>query len=531
MAGFIATLGQCRQYLLHHLFRRNVSTVNETMSADTATVSVNTSGDLSLRLTILCLLTTFGGYLADPVIIERLLHPARFYNSDPTDFVTNLQLVTTASLGCSTLQTLLHCFQVFRLHGLFDPKNSAKNKSTHKSKTAFGNTSGTSFYPTHHALSRTQSGVAGVGNGFWARVLELVPHSKVHAKFDYEVLEHNHLKLRAIHKYDQGKQRSTIDNWDEKLRGPKPYVVTEAKSLTKYFDDIAVSEVPAIALMFYYGFIAVRVPGYFTFLLTMMYPLAVKLFFAGVSISRKTFHVLNSESFANNTAIFEIQLGGSRLSSIEGKHALVHRFFGYYGQPIRNISIERIIMVSLALCLGPLPFVVAFFAMNTNYAHVWLAHQAFVMFGWFLARILNLDSCGRTEERIAKALYRGLKVIFVNADGTSAIDVVLHTSFAAPKPTNAPTLVSAKPLVSIAEETEIDTGIVSTSSGDSSADFLSTVHATSPESVAGSEVSDVDTEPQTPPAGFQAPTFPAAILRLPNSACKFCLLQMFVPTY
>ncbi|KAE9985065.1 hypothetical protein EG328_004331 [Venturia inaequalis] len=527
MAEFIAALDKRRQYLLRHLYPGNVSTINETMAVNTTTIPMNTSADLSLKLTILCLLTTLGGYVADPVIIERLLHPARFYNSDPTDLISNLQLTTITSLGCSMLGILVHCFQVFRLHGLLDPKNSPKNKSTHTSNFAFGNTLGTSFYPAHHALSRTQSNraVAGVGNGFWARVLELIPHSKVHAKFDYEMVEQNRLKLCGIHKFDQEKH---IGNWDEKNRGPKPQVVSEQKSLLKWFDDITSTEVPAIVLVFYYGFIATRVSGYFTFFLAMMYPFAVKIFFAIISVDRKTFHVLNAESFANNTAIFELDFGGSRLSSIEGEHALVHRFFEYYGQPTRNISLERTIMVSLAVCLGPLPFIVAFFALKTDYAYIWLAHQAFVMFGWFLARILNLNSCGRTEERIANALYKGTRVIFVNADGSSAIDVILLTSFVAPKPATAPTLISARPLVPIAEETENDAA-ESTSSGDSSANAVSTALETPPESVAGSEVSDADAESQPP--GLQAPTFPAALLRLPNSACKFHFPQISVPMY
>ncbi|TLD38279.1 hypothetical protein E2P81_ATG00822 [Venturia nashicola] len=485
------------------------------MPANATTIPTNTSSDLSLRFTLLCLLTMLGGYLADPVIIERLLHPARFYNSDPTDFISNLQLMTITSLGCSTLQVLLWCFEVFRLHGLLDPKNSPKNKSTHTSNFAFGDTLGTSFYPTHRAFSRTQSNgaVTGVGNGFWARVLELIPHSKVHAKFDYEVLEHNRLKLRALHKYDEEKY---FRSWDAKVRGPMPQIVSEQKSYLKWFDDITSTEVPAIVLVFYYGFIATQRPGYFTFLLAMIYPFAVKIFFAIVSVDRKTFHVLNAETSANNTAIFELEFGGSRISSIEGEHALVHRFSEYYGQPIRNISIERIIMVSLAVCLGPLPFIVAFFALKTDYAYIWLAHQAFVVFGWFLACILSLDSCGRTEERIAKALHKGMRVIFVNADGTSAIDVVLHTSFVAPKPATVPILVSAKPLVSIAEETENDADAAGTFSQDSSTDVLSTLFGTPPESVTGSDAADVGTEPQT--QGFQAPTFPAALLRLPNSA-------------
>ncbi|QDS71133.1 hypothetical protein FKW77_009855 [Venturia effusa] len=525
MASFIASLDQRRQYLLRHLFGRDVSAVNGHNSSNAVTmpqVSVNSSGDLSLKLTFLCFLTTLGGYLADAVVIERLLHPARFYNSDPADFITNLQLMTTASLGCSTLQILLHCFQVLRLHGLFDPQNSPSNKSTSKGNLAFGNILGTPFYPAHHALSRARcnGAMVGVGDGFWARVLELIPHSKVHAKFDYEVLEHNRLKLRAINKYDKKKQHSAIADWDQKLRGPKPYVVTEGKSYAKYFDDIVISEFPAVVLMFYYGFVATRLPGYFPFMLALMYPLMTKLMFAIISLDRKTFHVLNAES-ANNTDVFEIQFGGSRLSSIEVEHALFHRFLEYYGQPIRNILTERILVVALALCLGPLPFIVALFALNTDYAHVWLAHQAFVMFGWFMARILNLNSCGRTEERIARALHKGQKVVFVNADATSALEVALCTSFVAPKPANAPTLVSAKPLVTIAEETENAAGAFSIPSTSTSVEAGSTVQDTPPQSSTGSDVMEVDAEPYEPQThGFQAPTTPAAILQLPNSASK-----------
>lgn len=527
MAGFIATLDKRRQFLLHRLYHRNASTVNQTMSVNTSTIPTDSSDGLSLTLTILCLLTTLGGYLADPVIVERLLHPARFYNSDLTDVICQLQLMAVTSLGCSTIQVMLHCFQVFRLHGLLDPKNSPRNKSNHACDIAFGDTLGTPFYPAHHAFSRTHTNgaVAGTGNGFWARVLELIPHSKVHRKFDYELLEKNRLKLRAIHKYGEEKH---VKNWDEQVRGPKPQIISEQKSLLKWFDDVTTTEAPAILLVFYHGFIATRIPGYFTFLLAMMYPFAIKIFFAIVSVDRKTFHVLNAETSANNTVILELEFGGSRLSSIEGEHALIHRFFEYYGQPIRDISIERIVMASLALCLGPLPFIVALFALKTDYAHIWLAHQAFVMLGWFLARIMNLNSCGRTEERIAKALYKGMRVIFVNADGTSAIDVVLHTSFVAPKPATAPILVSAKPLISISEETENDASTLSTSSEDSSVDGILPVLGISHESVAEPQGAVVYTESQTP--DFQAPTCPAALLRLPNSACKYNSPQISVPT-
>lgn len=95
--------------------------------------------------------------------------------------------------------------------------------------------------------------------------------------------------------------------------------------------------------------------------------------------------------------------------------------------------------------------------------------------------------------------------------------MVLHTSFVAPKPATAPTFVSAKLLLSIAEETENDSEIVSTSSADSPVEVVSKFQETAPESIAGSEVADVDAEPHTSQAhGCQAPTCPATILRLPN---------------
>jgi hypothetical protein len=399
----------------------------------------------------------------------------------------------TTSLGCSTLQILVHCFHVLRMRGIFDPKN----KATQDGNFTFGHILGTAFYPTHHAQYRTssRSDVSGVGNGFWTRVLELIPYSKVHSKFDYVLLESNRLKLRAISNYD--KQRSNT----------KTYVVSEKdRDYKRYFDDIAISEFPAIAFIFFYGAFGKKQPGFLILTFTLLYPIFVKLFFALLTVSRKTFHVLNAEA-ANNTDVFEVQFGASRLSSIEGEHALVHRFFEYYGQPIRNVLIERILMIALALCLGPLPFVVAFFALSTeHYALPWLTHQAIVLFGWYIARLLNLNSCGRTEERIAKALYKGKNVIFVNADGTSAVEITLQTTFVAPKAAIAPTLVSAKPIPVYEADKDDDSQAVGTATPPSETSSTEIVEAALESS--GELVKITETK---------APTTPLAIVSLPNA--------------
>lgn len=531
MTGFMESIRQRRQYLLHQFGGTNNITSNTTAPINTAARSQyavvnNANSLLSLKLTLLCFLTTLGGYLSDPVIIERLLYPARFYNTDGNDAIVIVQLMLTTSLGCSTLQILLHCFHVHRSQGLFDPKNIP----TLNSNVTFGNTLGTSFYPAHRAWYCKDGGFASVRNGFWARVLELVPHSKVHYKFDYEMLESNRLKIRGISNFDKtkitpGEPINRLVSKVQKSQDPRAYVVSEKrKTYKKYFGNIFISEFPAFALMSYYAFSVERQPGFFAFILALLYSFMVKIFFACCTVERKTFHVLNAES-AHNTDSFEVQYGGSRLSFIEGEHSLIRRFSEYYGQPVRNVLLERVLMAALAISLGPLSFVVAFFVLNTeHYAYPWLAHQAFVMSGWFLARLFNLNNCGRTEERIAKALYKGNNVIFVNEDGTSAIEMTLHTTFVAPKPATAPTLVSAKPLYPIAEEKEDDAATWSTLSDSSSVEIVTVVQKDPPGSVAsGSQNGDKvpTSEPQTP--GFQAPTTPAILVRLPNATSKLKL--------
>jgi hypothetical protein len=495
MPKFMASLRQPRQYLLN-LMGKNVTTVKDTAAINStltfpAEVSPNTPGELSLKLTILCFLTTFGPCLADPVLIERLFHPSRFYNLDPFDATSNLQMMLTTSLGCSTVQILVHCFHVLRTRGILDPKN----KVTHDGKFTFGNMLGTAFYPAHHAKYRTRGDVSSVGNGFWTRVLELIPYSKVHSKFDYELLESNRLKLRAISNYDKHRSNS------------KAYIVYEkGRDYKKYSEDIAVSEFPAITFIFFYGAFGKKQPGFLIFTFALLYPIFVKLFFAFLAVGRKTFHVLNAES-ANNTDVFEVQFSASRLSFIEGEHALVHRFFEYYGQPIRNVLIERILMVALALLLGPLPFVVAFFALSTkHYAYPWLAHQAFVLFGWYIARLLNLNSCGRTEERIAKALYKGKNVIFVNADSTSALEVTLQTTFVTPKPVTVPTLVSAKPIPVPEADNNDDSQTAGTVTP------LSDISSTEIVDVAAESLGELIEITE-----IKAPTTPSAIVSLPNA--------------
>jgi hypothetical protein len=520
MLTFMASLGGRRQYLLN-LLSKNNNAFNDTMAVHSTVtphteLTVNTSGELSLKLTILCFITIFGACLVDQVLIERLLHPARFYNLDPFDAAGTFTTMMTSSLGCSTFQVLTHCFHVFRLRGLFDPKNKTTRGRTAQASRSFGSMLGTAFYPAHYAKYRTFSrgDISSVGNGFWIRVLELIPYSKAHSKFGYELLESNCLKLRAI------------SNYDKKQPSPMACVVSErGKNYKKYFEDIAFSEAPALMFIVYFGFSKVH-SGFLAFTLALLYPIAVKLIFAFLAVDRKTFHVLNAES-ANDTDVFETQFGASRLSSIEGEHALVHRFFEYYGQPIRDVFAERVLMMALALCLGPLPFVVAYCALSTkHYAYPWLAHQAFVLIGWYIARLMGLNSCGRTEERIAKTLYKGKKAIFVNADGTSALEVTLQTTFVTLNPAVAPTPISAKPVVQVPEQTKDAShvaGIVTpfeTSSAEiveaetnSAAAAQGTPLASPAGSINGDE--DLTLMPQTPSSvttGLKSPTTPSSRL-------------------
>lgn len=477
MATFIVSLRERRQYLLNY-FSRNVIALNDSAPVNSAGTShaevrINTSGGLSLKLTLLCFLTTFTTSLADPVLIERLLHPARFYNLNHLDAASNLAMMLTTSLGCPTIHVLTQCFQIFRIRGLFDPKNTPTRDHATQASRTFGSMLGTAFYPVHYARYRTRShdGIFSVGNGFWARVLELIPHSKAHSKFGYELQESNRLRIHAI------------SNYNKKKPDPMAHVFCEIdRDHKKYFEDITVSEAPAIAVIFYYLAFGKIQPGFLTFTLALLYPTVVKLLFAFLALDRKTFHVLNAES-VNNTDVFQIQFGGSRLSCIEGERALVHRFFEYYGEPIRNVFVERILMIALALFLGPIPFVVAFFALNTEYyAYPWLAHQTYVLFTWYIACLLKLNSCGRTEDRIAKALYHGKKVVFVNADGTSAVKVTLQTTFIKPNRLTAPKVISAEPLNPVFEASTEDaphaTGI-----------------ATPPPEISAAEVVEAPSEP------------------------------------
>jgi hypothetical protein len=479
MATWMASLGERRQYLLN-LFSRNVISPNDSAPVDSAGTShaeipINTSGELSLKLTLLCLLTTFSTSLTDPVLIERLLHPARFYNLDPFDAASNLAMMLTTSLGCPTIHVLTQCFQIFRIRGLFDPKNKPTRDHAIQSSCTFGSMLGTAFYPVHYARYRTCShdGIFSVGNGFWARVLELIPRSKAHSKFGYGLLESNRLRLYAI------------SNYDKKNPDPMAHVVCEKdRDQKKYFEDITVSEAPAIAVIFYYLAFGKVQPGFLTFTLALLYPTVVKLFFAFLALDRKTFHVLNTES-VNNTDVFQIQFGGSRLSCIEGERGLVNRFFEYYGEPIRNIFTERILMIALAFFLGPIPFVVAFFALTTeHYAYPWLAHQTYVLFTWYIACLLKLNSCGRTEDRIAKALYNGKKLVFVNADGTSAVKVTLQTTFVKPNRPTAPKFISAEPLNPVLEMSTEDTS-------------QATGIATPPPEISAVEVVDAPSKPSS----------------------------------
>ncbi|EFX00045.1 hypothetical protein CMQ_7047 [Grosmannia clavigera kw1407] len=370
-----------------------------------------------------------GGDVAQKSTFERLLWPQRFHNH--LDVATGVKLALLHPMSGPLQSAALATLDDFRDNGLY--RGFLR-----------GDMLGTAFYGEHRdvryfhrtaATPEQQRTADSVRNGFWYQVLKEVERRHVLRpvasggsgddveKTAAETTTDITVPSRSV-KLLFRLRLSVLDN-EPAPPGANDVVETD---LTKWtFLSIVTSELSTICvavatgLWAFLGRNASNGPdawlvGYF------LLPVVLRLLAAISSVRRE-------DVFAGGEAIptlwtertdpqykevFEIY--DSAVGFILGLSAppattAMTQFFVHYGHPIRHTVIDRVReTLSIAIVyIFVLYFPVGLFAlswMKTRSQYIWLGQQFYCILAMHILRILGWEGCSRTEEKVAKILYK-----------------------------------------------------------------------------------------------------------------------------
>ena len=143
-------------------------------------------------------------------------------------------------------------------------------------------------------------------------------------------------------------------------------------------------------------------------------PLALKLIAAMFRMQRKPL-VVEPVDVENSlpTHIFKVKDTHEGFFLIEGPEALVRQFFTHFGHPYRDRfrEVGCIAVVVAFTALFPAGLLALLWA-DDQIQYIWLGYQLYVIGTMLVCRFAGWETCGTTEERIAKALQTENNVVF-----------------------------------------------------------------------------------------------------------------------
>ncbi|CAD0090773.1 unnamed protein product [Aureobasidium vineae] len=353
-----------------------------------------------------------GAEVAEESVFERLLWPQRYYNDfSPTIFLKFVFLMPSGGpLHRAALETLTQ----FQKNGLYLGKTR-------------GNMLGSAFYSRLDVsyFARTLTGQENAAkesrNGFLVRISRSLAHSYVAKQDDKEkilsalvVSKRAYIPLHRVYLKCCTSQTPTPSG---------TVVVSEDKLTWKCFVGVVASESIAIAAA-----VIASVYTHTTWLCVyFVLPLLFKVFSFGTNVRRESLRVaVDGESEVET--IFELDDLNHGLVLIQGPDHVVRQFCRHYGHPIRGSDVtanrmrETMSMSVVYLFVGYFPAgLIALLWLDDDAQVLWLSYQLYVVFVMHISRLLGLNECGRTEERIARHLKKGREVMLSDSTGPLVI--------------------------------------------------------------------------------------------------------------
>lgn len=349
-----------------------------------------------------------GAEVAEESTFERLLWPQRYYNDiSPVIF---LQLALLMPSGGPLHRAALETLSRFQSNGLYLGKTR-------------GNMLGSAFYRRSDVsyFTRTVDGQENAAkesrNGFLVEVSRSLAHDHAAKQDDNEkmlsargVSRRAHIPLHRVYLTCCHKQTQVSTD---------TIIVAEDKLTWKCFVGVIVSELTAIVAAVVAGMYA-----HSTWLsIYFVLPLLFKILSLGVSVRRESLRGASGGESEVET-IFELDDLNYGFVLIQGPDHVVRQFCRHYGHPIRGVDItanrarEIVSMALVYLFVAYFPAgLIALLWLHDDAQFLWLSYQLYVVFVMHVSRLLGLNGCGRTEERIARLLKKGKQVVLRNSSG------------------------------------------------------------------------------------------------------------------
>jgi hypothetical protein len=353
-----------------------------------------------------------GAEVAEESTFERLLWPQRYYNDISPVILLRLALLMPSGgpLHRAALETLSR----FQKNGLYLGKTR-------------GNMLGSAFYRRLDVsyFARTLNGHENAAkesrNGFLVEISRSLAHSHAARQNDNEKIMP---ALGASNRAHIPMHHVSLRCCSSQTEMPRDVTNVSEDNLTwKCFFGVIASEMTAIVA----AVLAVT-HAHCTWLgIYFMLPLFFKAFSFGASVRREPLRAATSGESKAET-IFEVDDLNHGLVLIQGPDYAVRQFCRHYGHPIRGVNItanrarENMSMALVYLFVGYFPAgLIALLWLHDDAQTLWLSYQLYVVFAMHVGRLMGLNGCARTEERIARLLNKGKRVGLRSSTGPSVV--------------------------------------------------------------------------------------------------------------
>ncbi len=378
-----------------------------------------------------------GSEVAQVVAFERLLWPQRYYND--LTFAGALQQGLFMTMGGPLHGAALRTLDVFRSHGLY--LGAGRGKLL-----------GTAFYPDSelkYAVLASKGGQSdsaddSARNAFWVGVVrhldeEVLKRQRLLPRSDTETASNpsghrrlframqtvHHLKLSLVPENEDAKRTSSIRE------------ISEDIMTWKTIFNVLISELVSIAV----GIASIFLGGWWM-AIWMALPLVFKLLALLVSVHREglaSTSALKQKGSLESEQLFQVSQPLQGFLLVQGPEAVVTQFFCHYGHPIRHGAfsvrdnhLREVLSIALVYC-----FVLYFPAglvlniwMDEPIQYLWLGYQLYAVLAMHVVRLLDWQSCGRTERRAARYLSQR-KTVWLKSAGAPTVAATIKTDIVA----------------------------------------------------------------------------------------------------
>jgi hypothetical protein len=351
-----------------------------------------------------------GAEVAEESTFERLLWPQRYYNDISPIILLRLALLMPS--GGPLHRAALETLSKFQENGLYLGKTR-------------GNMLGSAFYRrldvSYYArtLEGQESTAKETRNGFLAEISRSLAHNHATKRDDNEKTLFAPAATRRAH---IPMHHMFLKCYSSKTQIPRDAeFVAEDRLTWKCFVGALASELTAIITAVVAGTYAHSAWLSVYFLL----PLLFKILSFGANVHREPLRAIANDENEIGT-IFELNDLNHGLILIQGPDHIVRQFCRHYGHPVRGVNVtanrvrEITSMALVYLFVGYFPAgLIALLWLRDDAQALWLSYQLYVVFAMHVSRLMGLNGCARTEERIARFLKKGEQVILHNSTGPS----------------------------------------------------------------------------------------------------------------